>query len=308
MHISHSMMTTAKQCWRKYQFKYVMNLDPIEQRMAPKLGKIVHEAFDMYYKGFTHDEVTSFIARQFAEERTKVEAADTEDVDLASSIAQGMWMYFPKDRSIFQDISSEKSFSVGLFKNGKGIKLEGIMDGLVKKDGNWWVRELKTTSVNRRQFKEKMDVSEQATMYVWAARKLGFDVKGVVYDAIHKPQLRKGVNESMEAFGRRIIEDYKNRPDVYYQREYVYRTNIDLVNFEKDMRAFDRDLKRKQKHGGFYRNQGSCFSFNTECPYKRICFSEQPDQLTLSLFYKQREGRNSDGRQGQEGDGEQASA
>ena len=283
------MMTTAKSCWKKYAWKYVMNLEPIEQRAALHLGKVVHGAFDMYYKGFTHDEVLAFIKREFDDARSKVELSEVENIDVARAIAVGMWMYFPKDKDIFTQVFSEKPFSVPINKNGSGVKIEGIMDGLVMKDGNWWVREFKTTSLSFRQFKERMDVSEQASLYVWAARKLGYDVKGVVYDAIHKPLLRKGKNENCDQFCQRIITDYKDRPEVYFQREYVYRSDTDLKHFFEDLKAFNRDLKRKVKHGGFYRNQGSCVAFNSTCQYSKICFSEQPDKLTLDLFYKQRE-------------------
>jgi hypothetical protein len=163
------------------------------------------------------------------------------------------------------------------------------MDGLVKKDGRWWVRELKTTSLNRRQFSERMQVSEQASLYVWAAKELGFDVQGVVYDGIHKPLLRKGVNESAQEFGERIMKDYHERPDVYFQREYVYRKPVDIKHFIQDMTSFQRDLVMKKEHGGFYRNHANCIAFNAECAYKKICFEEKPDILTLQLFYKQRE-------------------
>jgi hypothetical protein len=297
-------MSTAKQCWKKYYWAYEACLEPIEQRPALQLGKIVHAAFEMYYKGFSHVEVGAYISRAFDEERGKVEMSDVENVDIAAAVAIGMWDNFPKDKDQFQEIYPEKEFSV---KFGK-VTVEGIMDGLVKKDNRWWVREMKTTSLNRRQFAERMGVSEQASMYVWAAKELGFDVQGIMYDALHKPLLRKGANESCEAFCNRIRQDYKDRQDVYFQREYVYRSKTDIDNFVKDMKAFRADLFWKRRTKGFYRNHGSCVAFNSQCQYQRICFDAQPDKLTLDLFYKQRTTKeNQDGKR-REGITEQASA
>lgn len=292
MHISNSMMTTAKQCWKKYEWRYLMNLEPIEQRQALNLGKVVHAALEMYYKGFKDNEIIAYIDAAFNESRAKVEVSEVEDVDIAHAIAKGMWLGFQKDKDTFQEMQSEKKFSVPFKTRGVkyGLSVDGIMDGLAKKDNRWWVRETKTTSLNRRQFKERMDVSEQASMYVWAARKLGFDVQGVMYDGIHKPLLRKGVNESTSAFCDRIVKDYcdPSRREMYYQREYVYRSPVDIKHFETDLNAFRKDLIEKSK-GGCYRNHNSCVAFNSDCQYRRICFDEKPDILTLQLFYKQRE-------------------
>src|SRR5579863_4574295 len=192
MHISYSMMKVAKQCWMKYSWKYIEGLEPIDQGPALKLGVIIHDAFYEYYNGMSEKAVEAFILSKFVEEASKVEESDKEAVGTIQAIAQGMWQAFPKDRYQFQSILPEHPFVLDF----NGMNVEGRLDGLVQKDDKWWVRELKTTSLQARQFKERVNISEQASLYYWAARKLGFPVEGVVYDALHKPLLRKNQSEN----------------------------------------------------------------------------------------------------------------
>jgi hypothetical protein len=193
----------------------------------------------------------------------------------------GMWSSFPKDLRDFQSILPEHPFSLDF----NGMNVEGRLDGIVQIKDRYWIREVKTTSLQQRQFKERATISEQATLYHWAARKMGFPVQGIMYDALHKPLLRKSQNENAAEFALRIRLDYKNRPDHYFNREFVYRTDNDMKMFEEDLLSFQKDLILKNTSGGYYRNPNSCLSFNSACVYRPICFQESPDPLTMSLFY-----------------------
>jgi phenolic acid decarboxylase len=100
--------------------------------------------------------------------------------------------------------------------------------------------------------------------------------------------------EDMHQFGTRILKDYKDRPKLYYGRIYTYRTEQDLKLYEKDMLAVASEINNRIQTGEWYRNQDNCWSYNSECPYRKICFSEQPDPLTLELYFNKKE--VSDGR------------
>lgn len=279
------MANVAKQCWKKYDWKYNHGLEPIDQGPALKLGVIVHDALYNYFSGMTPENVSKFIDDKFLEEASRVEQSEKEEIVVLDAIARGMWDSYPKDMLQFQSILPEHPFSIDF----NGMPIEGRLDGLVQKDDKWWVREVKTTSLGHRQFKERTEISDQAVLYYWAARKLGFPVVGIMYDALHKPLLKKTHRENGEEFALRIRLDYKARPDHYFQREYVYKTDVDIAHFEEDMASFQRDLIIKKEHGGYYRNQNSCLSFHSECAYKKICFMERPDPLMVNLFFKHRD-------------------
>jgi len=72
----------------------------------------------------------------------------------------------------------------------------------------------------------------------------------------------------------------------YFTRHYTYRTPDDLRRYEEDMKKLIKDLRRSRNHELWYRNPDACFAFNTQCPYRPICFMDTPDKLTVELLYK----------------------
>lgn len=287
LEVSHNSMSIAKACWRKYYWNYKEGLRPIRQSSALTLGSTIHAAFDMFYKGFPANEVSQFIATSFDDQIADASQNDVEDLVISRYTALGMFGYFPtKDLNDFDKIESEREFIVPV---SNGVKLVGKVDGLLTKDDGKWVRELKTTGLHFPQFEKKSRISTQASAYVWAMREQGEDVHGIIYDYIKKPLLRKGVNEDMNEFGKRIMKDYRERPGMYYRRHYVYRSPENLKLFHEDMLSLVKDVKSKKIKEDFYRSTDQCYNFNSECPYYKICHTEEPDPLTVKLYFTKQE-------------------
>ena len=290
LEVSYNSSSIAKACWKKYYWRYIEGLNPISKPAYFSLGSALHEAFDMHYKGFPPSEVSQYITDSMDKAISNVSPDEAEDLVIAKYTALGMWMNYPtKDLNCFKDMQSEKVFEVPV---AHGIKLVGKIDGLLTYQDNRWVRELKTTGQNFSQFERQSRISAQATGYVYGMRKLGEDVQGVIYDYVKKPLLRKNMREDMHDFGRRIMKDYRERPGIYYRRHYVYRTARDLNSFESDLLSLAKDIKSKVKNGGFYRNTDNCYKYNSECPYYKICHTEQPDPLTVKLYFEKKERAN----------------
>jgi hypothetical protein len=271
---------------------YIHNLEPITKPIAMQLGTIMHEAFDKYYGGMPEQDIEDFIVESFDPLLAEADPYRQEDLTVAKFTAMAAWNYFPKEwRDEFQEIQSEVKFKVPLTND---IDFCGIIDGLVKKDGQWFIRELKTTGLSFPQFERNANLSPQVTGYVYAMRKMGIDVKGIMYDFIKKPLLRKGVNDTVDTYSARIVKDYASRPPYYFKRHFTYRTDQDIKLYEKDMMELAEDVNDKLKTKKFYRNPNNCLNYNTECPYKKVCFDEQPDPLTLKLYFKVRERKEVD--------------
>ena len=110
-----------------------------------------------------------------------------------------------------------------------------------------------------------------------------------MYDYIKKPLLRKGAHEDMDGFGKRIMQDYVDRPDMYYSRHFVYRNEYQLQRFVQDVADVAAEIRRRTRTCEWRRNHEACFNFNSECPYAKICHCEQPDKITLEMYFKRRE-------------------
>lgn len=300
LELSYSRASVFRSCQKKYYWKYIQGLEPIIRNSSLTIGSILHEGFDMFYKGGYDNDVIIHISKRFDEEMGKEEVSDQEDLLLAKYTTLGMWLYYPY-KKIVGRVDSEEEFKIPLCED---VIYVGKVDGRITKFDNTWIRELKTTGLNTRQFEGRCSVSTQATGYVWGVIKNGHDVKGIMYEYVRKPILRKGVKESADDFGRRIIADYKARPQFYYNQHLSYRTPVDLKNFEEDTVMIAHDIINTTCTGKFSRNQDQCFNFNSACPYMNICFSENPDPLTLELYFTHRkeeedgrtEGRAEEGR------------
>jgi len=289
--ISHSSMSVARGCWKKYYWKYIEGLTPKRRSVALSLGSAVHTCFEKFYTGSSDSEIISYLQETFKEEISNASEYDVEALELAKYTALGMWLYYPyKDVTEFTTNVPEMEFETKI-KGLRNVRLVGRVDGLVEKDGKMWIREVKTTGLTPRQFTGRVQTSSQASTYVYALKSLGHPVIGVMYDCIKKPLLRKRKYESVIEFGERIVNDYKEdskKPEnerKAYIREYAYRSTQQLKDYEKDLRALITDIRYKRNHKNWCRNTDQCWNFNSLCPYEKICFVEKPDQLTLELNY-----------------------
>jgi hypothetical protein len=285
MELSYNNGSTFRGCQKKFYWRYVERLEPVTKLPSLTLGAVLHEGFDLFYKGGSDQEVYDYLLDKFNEEISKQEVSDQEDLLIAKYIAMGMWLYYPYKKREYQEVSSEEKFTVPI---ANGVDFIGRVDGRVKQNDLWWVRELKTTGLPQRQFEGRCATSAQGTGYVYAMTKLGYDIKGILYDYIKKPLLRKGINETADEFGRRIIQDYKARPKLYYNRYFSYRTPVDLRHFEEDTIMLAEEITEKTANGKFYRNQDQCWNFGAECPYLKICYVDKPDTLTLQLYFNKK--------------------
>jgi len=289
MHLSNNSSSTARSCWKKYYWRYAEGLTPIRQSSSVTLGKVVHEAFDLHYKHTPQVEIIKYITATYDDEIHKVSPEEQEHLVIAKYTALGMFSNYPyKTVDQFEEVKSELEFTVPLLggnRYAQGIPYTGRIDGLVKKRGLWWVRELKTTGQTARIFSQRISSSSQGTGYVWAARKLGYPVVGLMYDYIKRPLLRKRVMEDQYQFGNRILKDYEDKPEAYFNQVYSYRNDHEIKVWEKDTKDIAKEIRHKYHTKNFYRNTDACYNYNYECEYKKICFEEQPDPLMLQLYF-----------------------
>lgn len=277
----------------KYKWHYIDGLTPYKKSHHLTLGSAIHSAFDMHYNKFSDTEVINRAKKTIDDEISQAGPQEAEDLHLVKYTLIGMWLSYPKELSLFKEIKPELPFRIRLFDD---IWFIGRVDGLVKDEhGKLWVRELKTSSMAFSQFERRCRTASQGTGYVWAMRKLGYDVQGMMYDFIKKPLLRKRVSDNVDTFGLRIVRDYRERPDFYFKRHYSYRNKEELDIFEKDLLKSALEIRDRAENENWCRNQDQCWNFNAECPYLKICFQKKPDKLTIQLYFENKPRENKGG-------------
>lgn len=281
----------------KYKWMYVDELEPVDKVIALSLGSIVHTAFELFYRGFNDKDILDYIDQASRKQVALAEACDQEDWEIARYMALGIWLGYPRKNSPPKEAVPEESFCVPLIHEGENITwFNGRIDTVYKEDdGTLWIREIKVTSLSPEQFRERQRQSAQVTGYIWAKRKQGTPVKGVKFDYVRKPALRKGKNETMSEYGARIVKDYQARPDHYYEIYQEERSDDDLLIWETEMKEIAEEIAWRKQKQKWYRNPEHCFNYNHECPYMKICWAKEPDPTVLELYYKKRERRPKNG-------------
>ena len=292
LEISHSSTSIARGCWQKYYWHYIEGLKPKRTSNAMQLGSVIHEAFEGFYAGLDDSTVMDGIRAKYDNLIGETQdMGEQELLALDSYTAQGMWGSYPhKDRSVFDSIECEKEFSITL-PNLRKVRFVGRVDGLVKIDGLWWVREMKTTGLSPRQFIGRCNTSMQASGYVYAMRKMGYPVQGVIYDVIKRPLLRKRQNERVEDFGKRIVIDYQEdaKKPQQERKAYVqhteYRPQYMIDQWVDSQVKLTSEIRYRRRKNDWFRNADQCWNFNSLCPYSKLCHVERADQLTKDAFF-----------------------
>ncbi|MDD5428693.1 MAG: PD-(D/E)XK nuclease family protein [Candidatus Omnitrophica bacterium] len=291
LNLSYSSAVDARSCTKKYYYRNILGLEPRLTTSALNIGSTVHECFEMYFNKRPAQEILQHIEDVYKETLALATTeAEEERMLIDKYTCLGMWTNYPFSEMEFEEVMPEKEFKVRL-GSLRGVYLKGIVDGLMKRQGKWWIREVKTTSMDKRAFQSKASVSYQAAGYMYGVYKeTHTEACGIVYDMIKRPLLRKGVHETAEDFGKRILADYSNpnKKEMYFDRYYSYRTEKEILEFERDMVILARDLRRRIREGCWYRNTDACFTFNSECPYKKICWEDSPDSSLVEALYERR--------------------
>ena len=119
----------------------------------------------------------------------------------------------------YTPVELEKEFSVPL---DKGHIFRGKVDGIVERDGVFFLKERKTAAKTGESYYERLPRDPQLQGYVAAARlALHYKINNVLYDVIKKPQLYRRVGENSESYATRLGQEYLLRGDELCERRVI---------------------------------------------------------------------------------------
>jgi len=232
-----------RRCPRQHHLRYELGLARIRKAAPLRLGGAYHLGLELYSKGTTAEQA---IQQATADYATCPEWADpvewaVECETVKTLLAGHFWRYGQDD---IEFVAVEGSFEIPLVNPDTGapsrtFSLAGKIDAIVKlPDGRLAVLEYKTAGEDIAPDSEywlRLRCDGQISLYVLAARAMGYDVATVLYDVTRKPTIRLRQKETPEAFGQRLLADIGERPDFYYQRREVPRLEDDLAQFQAEL-------------------------------------------------------------------------
>jgi hypothetical protein len=141
-----------------------------------------------------------------------------------------------------------------------------------------------------------MDV--QVSLYIEAARSLGIEAEGVLYDVLYKPKLRpllatpeadrkytkakagepsrlyanqRDRDETPEEYGERVLKSIAESPDSHYQRRTIVRLERERLEAQADTWQTAGAIRDARRLRVWPRNPDSCMQWSRKCDYFDVC-------------------------------------
>lgn len=286
--ITHSRLACFRSCPRKHYWRYEVGLRPEETSMPLRIGSAFHRALEAEYKG--------------EDVNLAMESILEDPFDFAIVAAMYHWHGQRWIDNPVETIQAEQPFEIPLVnpETGKSTtvwNLGGVIDRIVRlADGRLALMEFKTTTRDfapGADYWTRLHLDPQLSIYVIAARALGFDVQTILYDVTRRPMLRplkatveadrkytkagtlyanqRETDETPEEFAARVAADIETRPDYYFARIEIARLQQDLDDCAWDLWQQQLTVREAQRTNRWPRNPDACFSLNGTCEYLSMC-------------------------------------
>jgi len=284
--LTHSRQAAMGRCLRESYYRYELGLEVEKKSDALRIGTMVHKALETLSDGC--DAAVAVLAENYA--KTPPWVADNDElltkweveyVTVCQLVLGYTWHW---EKQPWTVVAAELPFQLMIRKaNGKalrGYRNAGKLDKIIRHGDGLALAEHKTTADSiapDSDYWGMVRVDDQVSRYMLAARDLGYDVRTIIWDVIKKPGIRpkvvNGDRETPDQFGKRLSADIRKRPEFYYARMEMSRTETELKRFREQLAA-DVEHHRWLKRTGYWRpNAQACTRIGT-CRYLPICPGE----------------------------------
>lgn len=311
--IRSGLIVDLHTCPRKMMFRYRLALKPIRWAAALATGKVYHLMKGKLYGGMPMAQVlgeTSDLMDKLNERLCELVVKRTgllpwgatiedtlksafKDISVGRAMALWSWKRDPLDFKLWEPLGIELPVEVRYETISQKIRIRA--DALLRsrKTGEVWYSDHKTTSQDTMAFASTLRWDIQAQLYRVALASLCLEqdlgpLVGCVHDIINKPGIRQRVARQPETF-----EQYLERLGIYYSEKLADWNRTKPGNkgpiYLRSQVRFPRVLMTSelllQLRGAsqacrccisldrFERRSGSCFKWNSPCPYLPLCSS-----------------------------------
>jgi hypothetical protein len=289
--LTHSRLQAFRRCAREEFLRYRQGLVPTTESEAIRFGSAMHLALENWWK--TGDLSAAILVLACL--------SDVFERIRAEELLRGYDARWAD--AMLTPIAVEHEFRLPLINPETGApsrtwQLGGKKDVLVRDaEDRAWVMEHKTSSDDigpGSMYIERLRLDGQVSMYFRAAREMGYQPAGVIYDVIGKVGLRplKATPIELRKYTKKTGEIYANQrefdetPDEYrarvrehiianvgdyYQRAEVMRLESEIAEFERELWQQASAMRDAARLGVAPRNPDACKRFGSMCGYFDIC-------------------------------------
>lgn len=297
--LTNSMRNKFASCHRAFKFCYEDLKRPIKTSDALNFGTAMHSMLEAYWQA-------------------KIPTTPNMEDGYSSMTLLALFEGYKKrweesDKATYETIGTEMRFDAPLMNPETGgvsktFHLSGKIDALAKEKttGKVVIVEHKTTGQDigpGSDYWRKLPIDGQVSGYYCGAEAIGHQASTCLYDVIRKPTIKpykatpeekrkynkdgslskacRENDETPDEWYERLSADIASRPDYYYARIEISRSDNDLLEYLFDMWAVSREIADAQRMNRWSRNPQACSVFGT-CEYFGVCTGEQDiDDVTL---------------------------
>ena len=291
--LTNSRMQTFKTCPRKHHIEYGLALRPVRDGAPLRFGSSVHLGLEWLGHGAQMPDIHKAIRANYATPPDWCTSDDdvlawrTECEQVCMLLAGYQWRWGNDGCKV---LATELEFRLPLVNPETGrasrkYQLAGKIDKIAEReDAVVFVREHKTTGdtiAADSDYWKRIRLDQQISLYLYAARESGYPTAEYIeYDVIHRPGIRprktKTGRETIEEYGIRLWNDIQERPDFYFARQHVTRTDEQLRVFLGEVWDIQKTMAAAETHNRHYRNTGAC-----TMPYRCACLDICDDSIDL---------------------------
>lgn len=200
---THSMIKTMRHCPKQAEYKYVDRLKPKVLGRPLRFGTWMHSLYEAHHKGedwrAVHRSLTAKFSQLFDEEK---EAVGDLPRDCARTMVSYLWHYRDDPWTVHEvEFTLEAELPDGGIYRGK-------VDMLVEDQYGLWIVDHK----NHKSLPglEYRIMDAQSALYIWAARKSGYDIQGHIWNYVRStpPAIPELLKDGSRLSRRKVDTDY----------------------------------------------------------------------------------------------------
>lgn len=303
--ISNSVGSTYHNCARMHYFSHERGLEPTERPRYFSFGDVGHGVLDHVWeaKGAVQDDfINEAVWDMCRKNQSPYQTAYEHEIEAYTLVALLLGYQWYWQGNFPETVATESEFRHPVmppYHRGKYYEPDwtaaGKRDKLVKLSDNRIMivdHKFLAQDLDDEFFWQQLQIDSQVSMYWWSCMMDGQSVDGALYDVIRKPTIRpyKATPEEKRKYKKdgtlysnmreedekprdwcdRLLKDITEKPEKYYRRREVVRTNDDVKEFAKHLWQTTRMINAGRQYNWWPKNTKACVKF-TRCPYFRLC-------------------------------------
>ena len=273
--LTYSNLATFKDCPFKFKTRNIDGLRPVVTKDSLAIGS----AFHLFRE---HGNDMTKVEEYFAQ-FSPLSQEEADQIEINWSIVKGLCSIAPAE----PDVRREIEFDLPLINPATGhasrsFRLGGKADGikLVDRPNTFALIEEKTRggNINKSDI-DRLSIDTQVMHYIVNLEDAeDVQIREVWYRYYRKPSIRQKQGETVDAFCRRVEEDYKERPDFYRHEERLIFPRNQLDAYREDLWQLGKAILYSKRLNLWYRNTSHCIDWGG-CEYLPLCRGEDVDGL-----------------------------